>query len=95
MQVSILHEEEFRGILSAVAWQATHAGPVFTTLLRTGVLAANVERLEIMSFSMLFAAVLFLGVLLVPSTPQRVKATVLARGRRRRLKRRARQWYAD
>lgn len=48
-----------------------------------------------MSFSLLLAAVLFSGVLLLSTRVQLVKAVVLARGRRRRMKRRARQWYMD
>ncbi len=47
-----------------------------------------------MSFSILVAAVLFSGALLLSTRTQLVKAVVLARGRRR-MKRRARQWYMD
>jgi hypothetical protein len=48
-----------------------------------------------MSFSLLIAAVLFSGALLLSTRTQLVKAVVLARGRRRRMKRRERQWYMD
>jgi len=48
-----------------------------------------------MSFSILVALLLFSGALLLSTYAPLVKATVVARGRRRRLKRRARQWYGD
>lgn len=48
-----------------------------------------------MSFSLLLAAVVFSGAFLLSTRTQLAKAVVLARGRRRRMKRRARQWYMD
>ena len=48
-----------------------------------------------MSFSILVAALLFSGAILHAIHTPLMNATVLARGRRRRLKRRARQWYTD
>ena len=48
-----------------------------------------------MPFSILVAIFLFSAATLLPRPVALLKATVLERGRRRRLKRRARQWYGD
>ena len=48
-----------------------------------------------MPFSILVGTLFLLGALLLSTRPPLVSATVLARGRRRRMKRRARQWYLE
>lgn len=48
-----------------------------------------------MPFSILVGTLLLLGTLLLSTRPQLVTVTVLARGHRRRMKRRARQWYME